>query len=185
MQPPDHLRPLHDGAECPMPPEIGECNQEGQVLLAPIPIQVHRDSDCQGHFAVQPVLLAPIPLQTSREVDCQDQFAQQQLLKAPIKQQGDRHAKGHVYFTRQALYKTVKLCKTSKTFTSVVKVALLTYFEELLIRNHTMFLILCLGHIYFVVLVKTAPFLGLKSIVFCPNYYAITANRGSIILLFL
>ena len=56
------------------------------------------------------------------EADCQDQFAQQQLLRAPVKQQGDRHANGHLSFTRQTLYKTVKLCKTSKTYTNLVKV---------------------------------------------------------------
>ena len=169
---PEHLRPLHDGAESPMPPEVGECNYEGQVLLAPVPILVQRDADCQVQFIQQSLLnapvqqqderhvnghvegqpLAPIPLQTSMEADCQDQFAQQQLL-----QQGDRHANGHVYVSKQVKCKTVKLYKT-KTFTSVVKVALLSYFEELLIRNRAMCLILCLGHIYFVVLVKTAPF---------------------------
>ena len=76
-------------------------------------------------------------------------------------------------------YKTVKLCKTMKTFTSEVKVAPLTYLEELLIRNRAMCLILCLGHIFFVVLVKTAPLLRLKSIVFRQIYYAISGNLGS------
>ena len=53
------------------------------------------------------------------------------------------------------------------------------YIEELLIRNRAMCLILCLGHIFFVVLVKTAPLLRLKSIVFRQIYYAISGNLGS------
>ena len=126
-------------------------------------------------------------MQTSKEADCQDQFAQQLPLKAPVKQQGVRHANRHAKVKRKVKCKTVKLYKTSKTFTKVkvVKVAPLTYFEELLIRNHAMCLILCLGHIFFVVFSKTAPFLGLKSIVFCPNYYVTTANRSAIYPLFL
>ena len=55
-------------------------------------------------------------------------------------QQGDRHANGHVKVSRQVQCENVKLCKTLETFTSkvkVVKVAFLTYFEELLIRNRT------------------------------------------------
>ena len=78
----------------------------------------------------------------------------------------------------------VKLCKTSKTFTSVVKVVPLSYFEELLIRNRAMCIILFLGHIYFVVLVKKRAVFRAESIVFCPDYYFITANRGSIVPLF-
>ena len=126
--------------------------------------------------------LAPIPLQTSKDADCQEQLDQQLLL-----QQGDRHANGHVKVSRQVQCENVKLCKTLETFTSdseVVKVALLTYYEELLIRNRAMCLILCLRHIYFVVFSKTAPLLGLKSIVFRLIYYVISVNRGQIIPLF-
>ena len=148
----EHLQPLHDGAESPRPPEVGECNHEGHVLIAPVPLLVHRDTDCQdqlikqsllnapvqqqderhvnGHVEGQP--LAPIPLQTSKD-DCQDQLDQQLLL-----QQGDRHANGHVKVSRQVQCETTELCKTLETFTSdvkLVKVVPLTYFEELLIRN--------------------------------------------------
>ena len=90
--------------------------------------------------------------------------------------------KARLYFVQ---YKTVKLLKSFKIFTSVVKVVSLTYFEELLIRNRAMCLILCYGHISLIVVFsKTAPFLGLKSIVFCPNYYVTTANRSAICPLF-
>ena len=158
VQGPEDLRPLHDGVESPQPPEVEVGNQEEQHQLA------------------------PIPLQTSRDADCQVQFAQQQLL-----QQGDRHANGHVNVLRQVQFKTSKTFtnQSDKKLVSVttfnfVKVALLTQLEELLIRNRAMCLILCLGHIYFVVLLKTAPFLGLKSIVFGPNCYVTTANRSAI-----
>ena len=161
VQGPEDLRPLHD-AESPPPPEVGVCNQEGQLLLAPIPVQ------------------------TSKEADCQDQFAQQLPLQAPAQQQRVRHANGHANMKRKVQCKTVKLYKTSKTFTKVkvVKVASLTYFEELLIRNRAMCLILFLVHIYFVVLVENAPFLGLKSMVFRPNYYFNNVNRGNFTPLF-
>ena len=101
------------------------------------------------------------------------------------------------YFASEQVhrYKTKKLCKVPrqdfvriykpKTFTSEVKVVPLTYFEELLIRNRAMCLILCYRHIlYFVVFSKTAPFFRLKSIVFGPNYYVTTANRSAVYLLF-
>ena len=47
------------------------------------------------------------------------------------------NANGHAYKTMQDFvqYNTMKLPKTYETFTSDVKVALLTYVEELLIRN--------------------------------------------------
>ena len=75
-----------------------------------------------------------------------------------------------------------------KTFTSKVKVVPLTYYEELLIRCRAMCLILCYSYrhiLFFVVFSKTAPFLGLKSIVFGPNYYVTTANCSAIYPLFL
>ena len=75
-----------------------------------------------------------------------------------------------------------------KTFTSEVKVVLLTYYEELLICCRAMCLILCYSYrhiLFFVVFSKTAPFLGLKSIVFGPNYYVTTANCSAISPLFL
>ena len=69
----------------------------------------------------------------------------------------------------------------AKTFTSKVKVVSLTHFEELLVRTRGLCLILCYRHIlYIVVFSKTAPFLGLKSIVFGPNCYVTTANRSAI-----
>ena len=102
------------------------------------------------------------------------------------------------YFASEQVHshKTKKLCKVPgqdfvriykpKTFTSKVKVVPLTYFEELLIRNRAMCLILCYGHIFYIVVFsKTAPFLGLKSIVFRPNYYVTTANCSAINPLFL
>ena len=72
----------------------------------------------------------------------------------------------------------VQHCKTFKTFTSEVKVASLTYFEELLIRNRVMCLILCYRYIFNIVfLVKTAPLLGLKSIVFRQIYYDMSGSN--------
>ena len=50
------------------------CNQEGK-LQVPIPLQVHRDTDCQ------------------------DQLVQQLLLNALVQQQGYRHANEHVNVT--------------------------------------------------------------------------------------
>ena len=35
---PEDLHPPQDGVGRPIPPEVGDCNQEGQLLLAPIPI---------------------------------------------------------------------------------------------------------------------------------------------------
>ena len=157
----------------------------------PPELLVHRDADCQDQLIQQSLLnapvqqqderhanglvegqpLAPIPLQTSKDADCQDQLDQQLLL-----QQGDRHANGHVKVSRQVQCETAELCKTLETFTSdvtVVKEALLTYFEEFLIRNRAMCLILFLGHTYLFFLVEGAPFLGVKSIVFRPKYHAI------------
>ena len=90
-----------------------------------------------------------------------------------------------MYFASEQVHAYMNLvqhCKTLKTFTSEVKVVPLTYFEELLIRNRAMCLILCLGHIYFVVLVKTAPFLRLKSIVFRQNYYVLFVKMCAIII---
>ena len=77
--------------------------------------------------------------------------------EASSKQTSFANANGHAYMKRQEFvqYETVQLLKTFKTFTSVVKVALLTSLEELLIHNCTMCLILFLGHNYFGVLVKT------------------------------
>ena len=81
----------------------------------------------------------------------------------------------HTYIvSRQLQYKTKKLCKvpgqdfvrfykpqTFKTFTHTVKVVSLTYFEELLVRNRAMCLILCYRHILFIVVCcKTATYLG-------------------------
>ena len=86
-----------------------------------------------------------------------------------------------MYFASEQVHtymnKLVQCCKTLETFTSEVKVAPLTYFEELLIRNRAMCLILCLGHIFFVVFSKTAPFLRLKSIVFHQIYYDISGSN--------
>ena len=65
--------------------------------------------------------------------------------------------------------KLVQCYKTLETFTSEVKVALPTYFEELLIRNRAMCLILCLGHIYFVVLVKNRAVIKAEKYRFPPN----------------
>ena len=45
----EHLRPLHDGAESLIPPELGDGNQDGQLLLAPIPIQTSKKSSRQEH----------------------------------------------------------------------------------------------------------------------------------------
>ena len=139
----------------------------------------HVQDECHANGLVEGQPLAPIPLQTSKDADCQDQLDQQLLL-----QQGDRHANGHVKVSRQVQCETVKLCKTLETFTSdseVVKVALLTYYEELLIRNRAMCLILCLRHIYFVVFSKTAPLLRLKSIVFRQNYYVVFVKMCAVI----
>ena len=94
------------------------------------------------------------------------------------------NANRHVYVTSQDLYKTVILYKTVRTFIKV-KVALSTYFKEVLIRNRAMCLILFFGNNYFVVFSKNAPLLGLKSIVFRPIYYVISVNHGQIIPLFL
>ena len=74
---PEDLRPLHDGAGSPQPPEVGVSkqdgegsplppqfevgNQEGQLVLAPIPVEANRDADCQDKL-VQPSLPQP-PLQ--------------------------------------------------------------------------------------------------------------------------
>ena len=66
-------------------------------------------------------------------------------------------------------YKTVKLCKTMKTFTSEVKVAPLTYLEELLIRNRAMCLILCLGHIFFRCFSKNRAVIKAEKHRFPPN----------------
>ena len=154
-----------------------------KVAIKPAPPHVQGSSNPRSPL--------PPEAETNRDADCQVQLIQKQLLQPPDKQQGDRHANGHVYVLRQVQFKKLKLCKTlkrnkTKTFTSEVKVVPLTYFEELLIRNRAMCLILFWGgHIYFVVLVENAPFLGLKSIVFRPNYYVITTNRGSIVPLFL
>ena len=178
---PPHVQgPSNPGS--PLPPEA-ETNRDADCQVQLIQQQLPQPPDKQqgerhvnGHVEGQP--LAHIPLQTSMEADCQDQFAQQQLLQPPDKQQGERHANGHVYVSRQVQYKTVKLCKTLTfkkqsdkklvpvTTFNFVKVALLTQLEELLIRNRAMCIILCLGHIYFVVFSKNAPLLGLKSIVF-------------------
>ena len=168
-----------------MPPEA-ETNRDAdcqvqliQQSLLNAPVQQQDERHANGLVEGQP--LAPIPLQTSKD-DCQDQLDQQLLL-----QQGDRHANGHVKVSRQVQCETTELCKTLETFTSdvkVVKEAPLTYFEEFLIRNRAICLILFLGHIYLVVLVENAPFLGLKSIVFLPNFYVNTVNRGKITLLF-
>ena len=97
-------------------------------------------------------------------------------------------SKKQMYFASEQVHAYMNLeqhYKTLETFTSEVKVAPLTYFEELLVRNRAMCLILCLGHIlYFVVFSKTVPFFRLKSIVFGPNYYVTTANRSAINSLF-
>ena len=72
-----------------------------------------------------------------------------------------------------------------KTFTSEVKVVLPTYYEELLIRNRAMYpTVIRVHYLLFVVLYKTAPFLGLKSTVFGPKYYVTTANCSAIYPLF-
>ena len=97
---PEDLRPLHDGAGSPQPPEVGVCKQdgegsplppefevgnpEGQLVLAPIPVEANRDAVCQDQLAQQTLLQVPIPLQVHRDADCQDQLVQQSLLNAPV-----------------------------------------------------------------------------------------------------
>ena len=109
---PEDLRPLHDGAGSPQPPEVGVSkqdgegsplppefevgHQEGQLVLAPIPVEANRDAVCQDQLAQQTLLQASIPLQVHTDTDCQDQLVQQSLLNAPVQQQGDRHANGSI-----------------------------------------------------------------------------------------
>ena len=50
---PEDLHPPQDGVGNPMLPEVGDCNQEGQLLLAPISIQANRDALCQDQLAQQ------------------------------------------------------------------------------------------------------------------------------------
>ena len=81
---PEDLRPLHDGAGSPQPPEVGVSKQDGEGSPPPPEFEV---GNPEGQL-----VLAPIPVEANRDAVCQDQLVQQSLLNAPVQQQGDRHA---------------------------------------------------------------------------------------------
>ena len=85
-----------------------------------------------------------------------------------------------MYFASEQVHAYMNLvqhCKTLETFTSEVKVAPLTYFEELLIRNRAMCLILFLGaHLFSLFLCKPRH-IQAKMPDF--SYYVVFCQKGS------